>query len=90
MAGRWKLLRPRPATHSQLTVSCELVVYTACQNNVNTGGLKFSCPANVVLFIKSGLNLNQRQHLLTSLGGIDEGINNWGVTAGAIQGLLYG
>ena len=58
-------------------------------NHVNARRLELASPSDVVLLIESGFDFNQSQNLLASLGGINQCINNWRVTAGSIESLLY-
>ena len=59
-------------------------------NHVNTRRLELASPSDVVLLIESGFDFNQSQNLLAGLCGINQRINNWRVTAGAIESLLDG
>ena len=57
-------------------------------NNVHAGLLELASPGDVGLLVEASLDLNQCQYLLTSLSRVDQGVDDWAVTAGAIEGLL--
>jgi len=47
-------------------------------------------PGDVVLLVEPGLDLHDGEHLLACLGGVDQGVDDRGVTRGAVQRLLDG
>ena len=57
-------------------------------DDVDAGALEFAGPADVVDLVEAGLDLDDRQHLLARLGGVDEGVDDRAVTRRAIEGLL--
>ena len=73
--------------HGQLAVGLEA---HHAVNDVDSGPFQQSGPGDVGLFVEPRLNLHDRQHLLASLGGIDEGVNDGGVAGSAVQGLFDG
>ncbi len=50
--------------------------------------LQLAGPADVGLLVEPGLDLDDHQHLLAGLGGIDQGVDDRGVAGGAVQRLL--
>ena len=59
-------------------------------NNVHASLLELAGPGDVGLLVEAGLNLNQGQNLLARFSGIDKRVDDWAVTAGAIESLLDG
>ncbi len=59
-------------------------------NDVAARLLKHLCPADVVLLVEAGLQLNQNHDLLAVLGGLCEGRDDRRITGDAVQGLLDG
>ena len=59
-------------------------------DDVHPSLLQLSGPGDVVLFVETGLDLHHGEDLLSRLGGLDEGVDDGGVTRGAVQGLFDG
>ena len=52
--------------------------------------LELAGPTDVGLLVEAGLDLDEDQHLLAGLGGVDERVDDRRVTGGAVQRLLDG
>ncbi len=59
-------------------------------DHVHAGLLQLARPSDVRLFVEPGLDLDEGHHLLAGLGGVDQGVDDRGVTRGPVQGLLDG
>ena len=57
-------------------------------DDVDAGVLELAGPRDVVLLVEAGLDLDDREHLLARLGGVDEGVDDRGVAARAVERLL--
>ena len=59
-------------------------------DDVDAGLLHFFGPGDVVGLVKAGLEFDQDGDLLFVAGGLDEGVDDGGVAAGAVEGHLDG
>ena len=59
-------------------------------DDVAAGLLELAGPADVGRLVEARLDLDQRQHLLARLGGVDEGVDDRGVAGRAVERLLDG
>ena len=59
-------------------------------DDVHAGSFEFAGPADVGLLVEPGLDLDEREHRLAGLGGVDERLDDRAVTARAVEGLLDG
>ena len=59
-------------------------------DHVHPGPLQFAAPLDVGLLVEPGLDLHQGQHLLAGLRRVDQCVDDRGVAAGPVQGLLDG
>ena len=59
-------------------------------DHVHAGLLELAGPGDVVLLVEPRLDLDQRQHLLAGLGGVDQGVDDRGVARRPVQRLLDG
>lgn len=57
---------------------------------MNAGFLHFAGPSDIVGLIKAGFQFNQNGNLFFIMGGGNEGIEDGGIAAGAIEGHFYG
>ena len=57
-------------------------------DDVAAGLLELAGPADVGLLVEAGLDLDDHQHLLAGLGGVDERVDDRGVAGGAVERLL--
>ena len=57
-------------------------------DDVAAGLLELACPADVGLLVEARLDLDDHQHLLAGLGGVDEGVDDRGVARRAVERLL--
>ena len=57
-------------------------------DHVHPGLLQLAGPEDVRLLVEAGLDLDQGEHLLAGLGRVDQGVDDRGVAAGPVQGLL--
>ena len=71
--------------HRQLAVRLEP---DQAVDDVAAGLLELAGPADVGLLVEAGLDLDDHQHLLAGLGGVDEGVDDRGVARGAVERLL--
>ena len=71
--------------HGQLAVGLEADLAV---DDVATGLLELAGPADVGRLVEAGLDLDQCQHLLAGLGGVDEGVDDRRVARCAVEGLL--
>ena len=81
-------LRPFPA-HDQAELGVRLELDEAV-HHVHAGALQIARPLDVGGLVEAGLELDHGGHLLAVLGGADEGADDRGVGAGAVERLLDG
>ena len=78
-------LRLVPHDHRQLAVRLEP---DQPVDHVAAGVLELACPADVGLLVEARLDLDDHEHLLACLGGVDQGVDDRGVAGGAVERLL--
>ena len=71
--------------HRQLAVGLEP---DEAVDDVAAGLLELARPADVGLLVEAGLDLDDHQHLLAGLGGVDERLDDRAVAGGAVERLL--
>ena len=71
--------------HRQLAVGLEP---DQAVDDVAAGLLELAGPADVGLLVEARLDLDEHQHLLAGLGGVDERVDDRGVAGGAVERLL--
>ena len=71
--------------HRQLAVRLEA---DQPVDDVAAGVLELAGPLDVGLLVEAGLDLDEHQHLLAGLGGVDQGVDDRGVAGGAVERLL--
>src|SRR6185369_2261727 len=59
-------------------------------DDVAAGLLELAGPLDVRALVEAGLDLDEDEHLLAGLGGVDEGVDDGGLDARAVQRLLDG
>jgi hypothetical protein len=59
-------------------------------DHVYAGMLELAGPGDVGLLVEPRLELDHGEHLFAGLRGVDQGVDDGGVAAGAIEGLLDG
>ena len=57
-------------------------------HDMAAGLLQLPRPLDVGLLVEAGLDLDDDQHLLARLRGVDEGVDDRGVAGGPVEGLL--
>ena len=71
--------------HRQLAVGLQA---DQAVDHVAAGVLELAGPADVGLLVEAGLDLDDHQHLLAGLGGVDERVDDRRVARGAVERLL--
>lgn len=59
-------------------------------HDVHAGLLELARPRDVRLLVEAGLDLDEGEHLLARLGGVDERLDDGAVAGRAVEGLLDG
>lgn len=59
-------------------------------NDVDAGFFELAGPLDVIGFVEAGLEFDQGGDLFAAAGGLDEGADDGGVAAGAVEGLFDG
>ena len=57
-------------------------------DHVHACAFEFARPGDIGFFVEPGLNFNEGDNLFACFGGFDQRIDNGGVAAGAVEGLL--
>ena len=57
-------------------------------DHVHTRTFELACPGDIGLLVEPCLNLNECDNLFACFGGFDQRIDNGGVAAGTVEGLL--
>ena len=79
-----------PSGSSRTTIASLQWVFRPDQavDDVAARLLELAGPADVGLLVEAGLDLDDHQHLLAGLGGVDQGVDDRRVTGGAVERLL--
>ena len=57
---------------------------------MHAGAFELAGPRDVGVLVETSLDFHQSQHLLAGMSGVDQGVDDRRVGAGAVQGLLDG